>query len=530
MNKIWLLVTNYFNNYIGNLGRSKNKTKYALGGGILLFVGAMSILLFASMAITTMETALSMEQPYPELSLYITMGMMCMFLLLLIVTRATVNKKHNDEELLLSLPFKKSHIVISKILYNYLFDFICVASTLIPSCIVYYVYMYNSTAFSTPDIGFFPRFMYLLLLIPMLSNAIGSLIGLLFQQLTKSFRNVNVIRSLISVVFIVLFLIGYYALQYYLQMVTTLNSDFSIESIIILKGLVDFVIGKEWILSGITMTLTCVIPFIICVMLQSIFIGKETSYKTSKNKKLKFGKTTIVGTLLKQEVGRYFNSSVYVINTLFGGIILIILSGAYALFGKEFITDKVGALATIKIDFILPYVELIFISLGIMTISTCSISASSISMEGKNLWIIKAHPVKISSVFLSKILCHFLICFACIVPSTIFLGIRFIYDNSLLGIIYTIGFFILIVIHSLINAVLGLLINLIFPKLEWTNETDVIKQSISSAIALFAGAFIAILIIAPYILIYKFLDPSWYILVIFVTKACLSPLRQKGSW
>ena len=516
MNKIWLLVTNYFNSYIGNLARSKNKSKYALGGGILLLIGGMFILLFSSMAISTMETAINLEPPYPELALYITMGMMCMFLMLLVVTRSTVNKKHNDEEMLLSLPFKKSHIIISKLLYNYLFDLMCVASTLLPSAIVYYIYMYNSSTFQTPDIGYFPRFIYLLLLIPMLSNAIGSLIGLLFQQLTKNFRNVNVIRSIVSVIFLVFFLIGYYALQYYLQIITTLNSDFSIESIWVLRGLVDFVTGKEWIISGFFITLICIIPFIICVVLQSVYLGKESSFKDSKNKELKFTKTTIVGTLLKQEMGRYFNSSVYVLNTLFGGVILIILSGAYALFGKEFITDKIGALAVIDINFILPYVEIIFISIGLMILSTCFISASSISIEGKNLWIVKAHPVKENKVFSSKVLCHFIICLICIVPSTIFLGIRFIYDNHLLGVGYTLGFFVLTTIYALINGVVGLLVNLIFPKLEWTNETEVIKQSIGSGIALLVGSVIVVILVVPYILVYKFLNPIWYLLIMIV--------------
>lgn len=521
MNKIWLLVTNYFNNYIGNLGRSKNKSKYALGGGILLLFGGMFILLFSSMAVTTMETALSMEQPYPELALYITMGMMCMFLLLLAVTRATANKKHNDEEMLLALPFRKSHIVISKLLYNYLFDLMCVASTLLPSAIVYFVYMFNSQEFPTPDIGYFPRFIYLLLLIPMLSNAIGSLIGLLFQQLTKSFRNVNVIRSIISVVFLVFFLIGYYALQYYLQTITALNSDFSIESIIILRGLVDFVTGKEWIISGIIITLICLIPFIVCVALQSIYLGKESTIKSNNKKELVFKKTSVAGTLLKQEIGRYFNSSVYVMNTLFGGIILIIICGAYALFGKEFITDKIGALSSISIDFILPYVEVIIVALGLMIISTCAISASSISLEGKNIWIIKAHPVKFSSVFLSKVLCHFLICLACIIPSTILLGIRFIIDNQIVGVVYTFGFFVLITLFALINAIMGLFINLIFPKLEWTNETEVVKQSISAGLSLLVGSIIVVILIVPYILIYKFVSPVWYMLIAFVIEICI---------
>lgn len=518
MSKVWLLVTNYFNNYIGNLGKSKNKSKYALGGGIILLFGLIFIILFTSMAITTMDTALSIDHPYPELALYITMGMMCMFLLLLAVTRATSNKKHNDEELLLSLPFKKSHIVISKILYNYLFDLICVASTLLPSAIVYYVYMYNSAVFSTPDIGYFPRFVYLLLLIPLLSNAVGSLIGILFEQLTKNFRNANVIRSIVSVVFLVFFLIGYYALQYYLQIMVTIDSDFSIDSIFILKGLVDFVTGNKLLLPGIIISAVCIIPFIVCVVLQSIFLGKEETSKSTKTKKLKYKRKMIFTSLLRQEIGKYFNSSTYVMNTLFGGIILIILSLAYLIFGKNFLIDKIEVLSSVKIEFLLPYIEMIFIAICLLIISTCTISASSISFEGKNIWIVKAHPVKEVSVFLSKILTHFLICFICILLSTFLLGIRFIIDNEAIGIVYTLGFFVIMVLFSLIEAIIGLLINLMFPRLEWTNETEVIKQSISVGITLIVGIMIVVLLILPCIFIYKYIEPYWCMLIVILSE------------
>lgn len=378
--------------------------------------------------------------------------------------------------------------------------------------------MYNSTVFSTPDIGYFPRFVYLLLLIPLLSNAVGSLIGILFEQLTKNFRNANVIRSIVSVVFLVFFLIGYYALQYYLQIMVTVDSDFSIDSIIILKGLVDFVTGNKLFLPGIVISTVCIIPFIICVVLQSIFLGKEETSKSIKTKKLKYKRKMIFTSLLRQEIGKYFNSSTYVMNTLFGGIILIILSLAYLIFGKNFIIDKIEVLSSVKIEFLLPYIEMIFIAICLLIISTCTISASSISFEGKNIWIVKAHPVKEVSVFLSKILTHFLICFICILFSTFLLGIRFIIDNEAIGIIYTLGFFVIMVLFSLIDAIIGLLINLMFPRLEWTNETEVIKQSISVGITLIVGIMIIVLFILPCIFIYKYIEPYWCMLIVILSE------------
>ena len=126
MNKIVLLVVNYFNNYIGSFSKSKNKTKYGIGGSLLLIFGLLFVFMFASMAVNTIETALSYASEaspeeymgYIQMPLYVSVGMMMMFIVLFTVTKATSSKKNNDQELLLSLPFKKSQIVASRILFK----------------------------------------------------------------------------------------------------------------------------------------------------------------------------------------------------------------------------------------------------------------------------------------------------------------------------------------------------------------------------------------------------------------------------
>ena len=389
MNKIGLLVINYFNNYIGSFSISKGKTKYTIGGALILVFGIVFIFLFASMAISTMESTLAIIndptlnltdleiKDYLQMPLYVNAGMLMMFTLLLTITKATSSKKNQDEDLLLSLPVTKTQIVTSKILFNYFFDFGMIASTILPSFIVYYVMCPTKL-----DIFYFGRVAFVILLIPMLSKAIGTLIGVLITFLTRKFVKANAIRSIIAVFFLVIFLFGYYALQFYIEIVAKTDINFSMSDIFVLKGIVEFVLGNSWLLYGIIIFLVCFIPFLICVLVSAISIGKHTKAHNSKKKELKFNKSSIVKTLFDQEIGKYFGSSVYVMNTLFGGIILIIISIIFAILGPNFITEKILTLMPAN-----DIVEKIFVNLPFfiiggtsLIISTIAISCVSISL------------------------------------------------------------------------------------------------------------------------------------------------------
>ena len=500
MNKIVLLVVNYFNNYIGSFSKSKNKTKYGIGGSLLLIFGLLFVFMFASMAVNTIETALTYASEaspeeymgYIQMPLYVSVGMMMMFIVLFTVTKATSSKKNNDQELLLSLPFKKSQIVASRILFNYIFDLGMILSTMLPSLVVYFIMIPEK-----PDLGYFPRFLYLLIIIPLLSNAIGTVLATLFKLLTRRFVKGNALKSLFTIFFLVLFLFGYYALQFNMEL--SAGSGFSLSDVFVLRAIVDYLLGTNWLIIGIIITLICVVPFILCVMINALTINKDVETANSKKKKLTFKKTSITKTLLQQEIGKYLNSNVYVINTLFGGVLLIILSIMLGVIGEQFLISKIVALSGNNplIETLMNNLPLIVIVLALFVISTIVISASSISFEGKNIWIIKVNPVSYKKVFASKVLCNFIICLICILISSIFFGIRFCLDHGTIGLLYLGAYVVITTLFALLISIVGLITNLIFPKLEWQSENEVIKQSISSGLSLLFNFVLAILVILP---------------------------------
>lgn len=506
MNKIRILVVNYFNNYIGSFTKSKSFVKNGIGGILLLVFGLIFIFLFSSMAVTSVESALSyVNNPnlnltqaeitdYLQMPLYVSVGTLLMLLMLLTVTKATSTKKDSDSDLLLALPVTKTQIITSKTLFNYVFDLGMIATTILPSFIIYYVMIPTR-----PDVLYLVRIVYLILVFPMLSNAIGSIIGTLFTFLTRKFVKANAIRSIISVFFLVMFLLGYYALQFYFEIFAKSNTGFAMSDIFVLKFIVDFLLGNNWLINGLIFTAICVVPFVICIIVSSLSLGKHVRAINSKKKELVFKKTSITKTLLEQEIGRYFSSSVYVINTLFGGVILVVLSLIYLVLGQNFITEKILTLAgtSSMIEQILSNSPIIMIVFAILVTSTIVIACTSISFEGKNIWIIKANPIDYKKVFTSKILCNFIVACICILISSIFFGIRFIIDAGLLGVLYTLGYIILTSLFALLISVSGLFVNLIFPKLDWQSETEIVKQSMSVGIGLLVNMVLGVFCIIP---------------------------------
>ena len=102
-------------------------------------------------------------------------------------------------------------------------------------------------------------------------------------------------------------------------------------------------------------------------------------------------------------------------------------------------------------------------------------AGSSISLEGKNLWILKTLPVDIKKVLKSKVLFNILVILPISIISLVI--VFFTFNLTLTELLIGILFEILI---SIFVGEFGIIINLKYPKINYINETQVVKQSLSS--------------------------------------------------
>jgi ABC-2 type transport system permease protein len=170
--------------------------------------------------------------------------------------------------------------------------------------------------------------------------------------------------------------------------------------------------------------------------------------------------------LLRKEFKRFSSSSAYVLNTavgvvmlVVGSVILLVVGARQALEAFGYYEIFGGILATAA-----P------LGMGFFIVLTCP-AASSVSLEGKSLWITKSLPVRSRDVLMAKLNVNLtLTTLATLVSGTLLivtlrpqpLQALFIYLTPLLYGTFTAGF--------------GLALNLAFPRFDWDTELTVIKR------------------------------------------------------
>jgi hypothetical protein len=122
MRKTWRLVYNYLLTFIGSFISKRRNARFAVGVLFVLGIGALMVFLFTNTAIAT--TVKFAQLGVPELAMYSNSFMAILIILFLTVMRSALPAKTTDEQLLLSLPIKKTQIILAKSLFNYLFDFL----------------------------------------------------------------------------------------------------------------------------------------------------------------------------------------------------------------------------------------------------------------------------------------------------------------------------------------------------------------------------------------------------------------------
>ena len=188
---------------------------------------------------------------------------------------------------------------------------------------------------------------------------------------------------------------------------------------------------------------------------------------------------SLLSSLCKREFRRYFSSSIYVTNTIIGPIMGCVLSGALLFTG----TDTLKELLPLSIDMesMIP-----FLTAGVFCMMTTT--ATSISMEGKNWWILKSLPLSAKNILDGKILMNLLLILPFYFLSELFL--IFALKPGAGELLW------LILIPAeiiLFSCVYGITVNLHFPVLEWESEVRIVKQSASAMLGGMGGFILALL-------------------------------------
>ena len=163
-------------------------------------------------------------------------------------------------------------------------------------------------------------------------------------------------------------------------------------------------------------------------------------------------------------------------NSGMSAIMSLVLAAAILVKGRDIVSMLAGS-GEITL-FIKPIVLAALCALA----ATTTITACAVSLEGKNIWIVRSMPVAAKKVLMAKLALHLTVS----APAMLIAQIACIIVLKPAGLML-IWMLFLPQAYNLFLAFMGLWANLKFPKLDWQTETQAVKQGLSVGIPILGG-------------------------------------------
>ncbi len=484
MEKIWLLTKVQLGSALdlNLIPKSKNNKKLKKRKPVLIVATVFIILLIAaasflySYGVGTTLQMIGMLELLPELMMAIT----CMITIVTTIYKVKGTLfGFKDFDVIMSLPVKTSYIATSRMLLLYLINITFTLIIMLPANLAYGI-------LAQAEVSFYAISLLTVLFIPLLPMVIAAVIGTLIAIVAARFRHSNVINLIITFALFAGFMLFSFTIGDSEEKLGELSAAMTkqVDGLYPLARMYRIAVCEYNFFSIILFILISITSFILFAWIVGLRFKAINTFMASNHTKANYKMGNLEQTspfiaLYQKEIKRYFSSTLYVMNTAFG--IVMMTMGAIA---TLFISPETLA-QVMEVPQISQYIGAlapIFVS---MCVAMTFVTACSISLEGKNLWILKAAPVSSQTIFNSKIAVNLTVTIPAVVVDAILITI---------GLKLSLGAFILLLVmptvYAFFIAIVGLIVNLKLPKLNWTTEVIVIKQSAATLVTTFIGLFI----------------------------------------
>lgn len=447
----------------------------------IFFLCMFSVWSYANMF---MEPLVKIHTEYALLSLFV-MGSFFFTLVEGIYKASGLLFNSKDDDLLLSLPIKKSTVLFVRIFKFYVFELLFNCLIMIPAIMVYIRYV-------KVDISFYIASFFVLLLLPIIPIVISCILGTIISKISSRFKFKNLVQIITTTILLLVILYISFNMQ---GLVNNFGEKANVINKFITKvyypcdAYVKMAINFKWndlFLFILINTSVCVISILILSKFYFKINSKTKGVNNTTNKKSYIIKTNKpIISLIRKELKKFTSSPVFITNTGFG-LVLFIIGIIYITFNFNKLATLISFDGKLSLDEIKGYISIILYGFICFTSWMTSITSSMISLEGKSFNILKSLPIKPMTIILSKVLMAILIIVPIILVGDIVIFINFNF-NIWEILMIMIGSLLL----PLIAEMFGILINLKYPKMNAENDTEVVKQSTSTMIATFGGMGIA---------------------------------------
>ena len=427
-----------------------------------------------------------------------------------------------DNDLLLSMPIPVRTIMASRLWNVYLLGVLYSGVVLLPAVIVYWAV----AGFSGKTVlGAASLCVFVSLFILVLSCALGWVIAKISVKLkNKSFASVAA-----AIVFIAAYYFFYFRAQELINEVLLNAASYGAD--IRQNAGILYHFGRMGEGSAVSAILALGAIAAVCAIVWRVlsrsFLALATTGEAAKKAKYREARAearTPFRALLGKELGRFTSSANYMLNCGLG-ILFLFACGAVMIFRGAYVRELLNEVFSARSG----STAAIFLCAICMVGSMNDMATPSVSLEGRNLWLMQALPVEPRLVLLAKLALQLLLsgvptlfCAVCAIVVLRLTAVQaFLFTLVLLG-------------YVLFSAASGLALGVRMANLTWTSELVPIKQSVSVLLVILISWAYSVVIGGAYLAVGYKLGLSLYLLLaaaLTLAGACaeLRWLQGEGS-
>ena len=233
-----------------------------------------------------------------------------------------------DDQILLSLPIKKTTVLFIRLLKFYIFELKFNTLFLFPLIIAYLRWA------DKLDWTFFLTSFVMIIMLPIIPIVISTIIGAIMTSISSRFKYKNFVQIFITTI-LLLFILGVSAFadrifEYIAKNATSIND--LISKIYYPAGVYSKLVTSFNIYDLIIFIIINIVITIISIWIMSIFYfkintrTKNISTNHSNNKKLSFKANNKYIAIIKKELNVFFKTPVFIINAGFGIVLYIVIA------------------------------------------------------------------------------------------------------------------------------------------------------------------------------------------------------------
>ena len=392
-----------------------------------------------------------------------------------------------DAPTLRAMPVRTSAIVLSRMTGVLLPELALALLMGVPTAIVYAVHGAGAAA------GM--RLVLAVCFAPAIPAAAALLLGTFIARLTLRMRHRALFTAVLSISLTGLILYGTFAMSFAAgrgtlteSMVLVMLGRFSQ----LLSGLyppADWVAGAAQGQAGAWLWLigTAALALLVTLVLATrgfarINDGLSAGTARGRRETRRIRAASPLRSLYRKERMRYLSSVTYLMNTSVGWLMLLMATSALCVVDVRPYLSMLAMVPHVgsQLLWLLPLVPAL---LGGMACPT----ACSISMEGKQIELMRALPVRMRHWLGAKLLLHLTLAVPCIALCALVtaLRLRLSAGQAALMVAYPLS-------ASLMVGMCGLALNLRFPRFDWTQDVQAVKNGLSVLLTMLTGMLVPI--------------------------------------